>query len=62
MTDSDDEYRGPRWLSPDELKKVWHGLLSGQIPRPVDPELKASLLANVGPDEAEFITGMLEIV
>ena len=31
-------------------------------PRPVDPGLKASLLADVGPDEAEWISGILEIV
>lgn len=62
MTQPDDDYRGPRWLSPGETKRIWDDLLSGPKPRPVDPDLKASLLADVGPEEAEFITGLLEVI
>lgn len=62
MSDLNDDYVGPRWLSLAEQQRIWDDLLLGPKPRQVDPELKASLLADVGPEEAELMIGLLEIV
>jgi hypothetical protein len=62
MAELGDDYIGPRWLPEAEQARIWNDLLLGPKPRAVDADLKASLLADIGPDEAELVVGLLEIV
>lgn len=62
MTSPDDDHVGPRWIPQDERTRIYQELMKGPWPQPLDPGLKASLLADVGPEEAELISGILDIV
>jgi hypothetical protein len=62
MTHDDEEHVGPQWLPGSEVSRILADLLNGPRPRPVDPALRASLVAGLNPDEAEVVRGLLEIV
>ena len=62
MSSPDDGYVGPRWIPEEERTRIFQELMKGPRPQPLDPGLKASLLADVGPEEAELISGILDIV
>lgn len=62
MTIPDGHPIGPRWIPEAERTRILQDLMTGPRPRAIDPELKASLLAAISPDEAEMIGGILEII